>query len=589
MVIIYLLLILIATELTGFYLLQSLERYYLSTFSTNLGSQAQFFAGSVSRYLLRDKPDAGNIRSLVADFSSQFGVEVTVLNGSGVVLASSASHLAPSPVEKRLVQDEITRALGGTRGETIRTDPESGERRLYVAVPVLSGPRVTGVVYLSSSLERTYRTLGDIRRYILYSTLLALGVTAVVGYVMARTITGPIREITSRAADMAAGNFEQKIRIRSEDEIGQLGAMFNYLTLKLKETLGEISDEKGRVEAIITYMVDGLLALDKRGLITLVNPAAAAMLGVKREEVMGKDPATVLPAPDLQVLLGEVLRDGQTVSREFTVQTLSPKVLKVDFAPLRGESGNVTGIVIVLHDITEQDKLDRLRREFVANVSHELRTPITTVKSYVETLLDGALEEPGVGRRFLGVVESETNRMARLVTDLLRLSQLDSRQATWDFEPVDLRATIEDVLSRLEVQAEKKGIRILREWPPELPLAVADRDKIQQVLINLLTNAIEFTPPGGTISVALGESGGRVRTAIRDTGIGIPKDDLPRIFERFYRVDKARSRELGGTGLGLAIAKEIVGHHGGEIEIRSEFGRGTEVTFTLPIAEEVDS
>lgn len=581
LVLIYLLLILLATELIGFYLLRSLEQYYLSSFSTSLASQAQLTAGFVSRYL-GERQDREALQSLVGDWSRQVGADITIVDAQGAVLGSSRPGLyGPGAV---LNLPEVKQALAGARGEALGKDPQGGERRLHLAVPIRSSGRLAGAVYLSAPLERIYLLLGDIRVILLTASGLALLVTAVAGYMLARTITGPIREITSRAAEMAAGRFDQKIAIRSDDEIGQLAAMFNYLTLRLKDTLDEISAEKSRVEAILRHMTDGLIALDGRDRVLLMNPAAAALTGLDPQQATGKRLDELLPEPDLTGQARQALAEGRTLAAEASLSGPPRRLLHVDAAPLRIAPGRTPGVVLVLRDITEQDRLERMRRDFVANVSHELKTPITTIKSYVETLLDGAAEDPAVTARFLQVVEVEANRMSRLVSDLLQLAQLENENQLLDVGPVDLAAVVAAAVGKLHMQADRKQVRIVQDWPDDLPPALGDPDKIVQVLLNVMTNAIDFTPPGGSVRVSLTQLPEWLEVRVTDTGIGIPAEDLPHLFDRFYRVDKARTRELGGTGLGLSIARQIVRAHGGDIQIESREGCGTVVTFTLPRA-----
>ena len=591
MALMYLLLVLVAMELTGFYLLQSLERYYLGNFSQTLYTQAQIFAGSLQRYM-QGKPDEAGLVALSHEWSSLFGAEVAVLNPDGVVIAAPGER--PEWQGNKLTTDEITRAIAGSRGERIGRDPDTGERRLYMAVPIQGRPAgqaqsvepVAGIVYLSASLESEYRTLADIRRYVLYATGIALLVTAVLGLALARTITDPIQELTSRAARMATGDFDQSIRIRSEDEIGQLGHTFNFMTQRLRETLGEISDEKQKVEAILTHMADGLVALDRQGQVMLLNPAASAMLGLDRTRTLGTSASGWLEELGLTQTMQRVLRLGDTASEQVTLAQDPPRVVRADFAPLRNDKGPSSGVVVVLHDVTQQENLDRMRREFVANVSHELRTPITTVKSYLETLLDGAAADPSILKRFLQVAAGEADRMTRLVADLLRLAQMDSGQTVWHFAPTSLPRLVAHVMGTLAVTADQKQVALERSWPEHLPAVRADRDRMQQVLTNILTNAINYTPEGGRVLVTIAVAGGFLEVRVKDTGQGIPAADLPRIFERFYRVDKARSREMGGTGLGLSIAREIVSAHRGQIHLASEVGKGTEVRFTVPVARE---
>jgi len=580
MVLIYLLLILLAMELIGVYLLQSLEKYYVNSFTESIEDQAHLLAGLVEAYLT-DEPAVARLDDFVEQFAGQKGSDVLILDHRGVVLSSSR---AGEFTGKRLAQPEISRAVSGTAAREIRADPDTGVRRLYYAAPVGSeGGAVSGVVYIIASMEEdVYRTLADIKGILFWATAVALVVTGALGFAVARTITGPIVEVTARAAEVAAGDFDQKIEVRSSDEIGRLAAMFNHLTTRLRETLGEMSREKNKVEAILEHMADGILALDAQGRIMLTNPAAAEMLGISEEQAVSRRPDEVnaglrLDEPIRGTLSGiEGLTKRVTLSKPY-------RVITAHFAPFVNEAGDVNGLVIVLHDVTEQERLDQMRKEFVANVSHELRTPLATIKSYTETLLDGALREPDVARRFLGVVASETDRMVRLVSDLLQLSQISYRRAMWDVKPVSVGDVVRSALSKLAVQIERKGLDVEVRCPLDLPDVMANRDRVEQVLINVISNAVEFTPEGGRISVGAEVRDRRIAVTVEDSGVGIPEEDLPRVFERFYRVDKARSRELGGTGLGLSIAKEIVEAHGGTIGVESEPDVGTRVTFTLPV------
>lgn len=577
---IFLLLILLAMELIGVYLLGSLEDYYLTSFSETLSSRAEI----IGQWLGRDMERRDEMQKAVDELGREPGVEVMVLDPDGVVLVSSQQE--DPLVNKRFdLQEDLAAALSGSPAETVRIDPATGQRRLNLALPITSEGEVVGAIFLNATLEGIYDTLNEIRTILFSATALALVVTAVMGLVLSRTITGPIREITLGAGEMAGGKFDQELRIRSRDEIGQLASMFNHLARRLKDTLAEISSEKSKVEAIINYMADGLVALDPKGNIMLINPAAANIFQVKPEEVIGRPPGEVLdgfeelPAPDQ-------LGGSQAVTSQIVLEE-AQRVLRAHFAPIMDESKHVTGMVIVLQDITEQERLASLRKEFVANVSHELRTPLTTIKSYIETLLDGAREDAELAQKFLTVVDSETNRLVRLVTDLLQLSRLDYERARWKPDYFSMKDLVEEVRIKLAAPTEKKNHRLYIEAPDDLPPVYGDRDKIQQVLINLLGNAVEYTPPGGQILLSLSTSNGgeSVAVTIKDNGIGIPAEDLPRVFERFYRVDKGRSRDLGGTGLGLSIAKEIVESHGGTIDIRSRLEEGTEVCFTLPVTE----
>lgn len=574
LVLVYLLLIVVAMELAGLYLLQELERTYISKVQDDLDQSAQLLVGQLSNFMLEDLLDPAAVRQYMARWPG----DVLVLDANGVVVGATTRHPGHDKLlGQKFANDDLSPAIVGS--VTKRTGQEDGQRMAFEAVPITSSGNVIGVVYLKASLEEAYARLGDMRDILMVATGFAMASTVVLGVLLARTITGPIREVTRRAAQIAGGDFDQTIRVRSSDEIGQLGEMFNRMTGRLRDTLGEIQDEKSKVEAILSHMADGLVALNSAGEIIKLNPVGERMFQTPEAEAIGRLPQHIWPEPDLADGLAEAQKQHSSVMRVIHTGSL---VLQAHITPLKGDGGQPAGTVIVFHDITELEKLEKLRREFVANVSHELKTPLTTVKSYVETLLDGAADDPEVRNRFLHVVESESDRMARLVRDLLRLTQMDEGTARWEIRPQNVADLIGETAARLSVQASAKGVSVSWRVDPDTPQGLYDYDKLQQVLLNLMVNAIQYTQSGGAVLVTASRADEMIRVAVTDTGIGIPPEDLPRIFERFYRVDKARSRMLGGTGLGLSIAKQIVELSGGKIGITSQPGRGTEVAFTVP-------
>ncbi|MBE3590991.1 MAG: PAS domain-containing protein [Firmicutes bacterium] len=584
------LLALAAMQLVGTFLLRSLEDYYLRQARHDLQVTAGMAASVVLHDLADNPPNLEAVRDFVQTYAgdpespTRTGSQLVVVDRDDVVLAASSVDVQPN---QRFPAPEVTDgALQGVVRERSYADPR-GRRHITVAVPISERGQIYGAVYLDASLENVYATLADVRRILMSATLLAVAVLVVLGVLLARTITGPIHELTRRAEELAAGHFDRQITVRSGDEVGRLAAMFNHLSQRLKETLAEISAEKQRAEAILTYMADGILAVDRHGLVTLINPAATRILRVRAGDALGRPLGAIWPDPKVAEALAESLA-GETAAVQTTAGGAgeTQRTLQGQLAPLKAEDGGVEGVVIVVRDVTEQEQIELLRKEFVANVSHELKTPITTIKSYVETLIDGALDDPATARSFLGTVVAEVDRMTRMINDLLQLSRMEHERRFWDRRPLDVAALAEDVCQKLRRRTRRKNLRLACESEGEIPPALADRDKIEQLLTNLITNAIDFTPEGGRITVRTRADGGDVVVSVSDTGVGIPPEDLPRVFERFYRVDKARSREFGGTGLGLSIAKEIVEGHGGTIRIESELGSGTTVWFTLPIVGE---
>jgi two-component system sensor histidine kinase VicK len=573
---IYILLILLAMEVVGAYLVQSLEKYHVDSLTQNLDNQAQLISGFTERYFY-PIPRRQEIENLIQGFINPDVSYIVILDESGSVIFSTDE--TRYVVGTRLWTPEITQATFGSENSDIRQDAQTKERHMYLAHPVKSNGKVVGIIYLIASMEKIYDTLGNIKALVAMATVLALGITGFLGYALSKTITGPIQEVTRKAALMAQGDFDQKIPVKSNDEIGKLTDMFNFLTTQLKDTLEQISDEKGKMEAILTNMADGVIALNSQGEVIHINPAAAKMLSLD-DDYVGKNLASELEKL-FKISSEDFLNEDSGIKE--TIIKSGDAILKAVIAPLRREA-RVIGLILVLQDITKENRLENMRKEFVANVSHELRTPLATIKSYAETLLDGALEEPDIARQFTSVVNNEADRMTRLVNDLLELSRLDNKETRWDKRPLKISRVLTDVVSKMKVNATKKNqqleLHMINE--EEFPETFADRDKMEQVFQNILSNAIKYTPEGGKIRVSMDVDEDKLRIIFADSGIGIHEKDLSRIFERFYRVDKTRSREMGGTGLGLSIAKEIVEAHGGKISIESRQGEGTRVSVMLP-------
>jgi signal transduction histidine kinase len=498
--------------------------------------------------------------------------------------------------------------------------------------------------------------LASFNRIIMTSIWIGFAIAFVLGYFFSKTITAPIGTLMNKAVNIAAGDFDELPEVTSDDEISKLTGAFNNMAVSLKKTLTEISSEKNKIETIINYMTDGIIAYNLKGEVIHSNPAARRMLRdggnadagntaepadtaaepaanpannpgspvvpaanagvpstntgvpvantVKTAAVPARDPNVAGDTADPvagaatsafdnycrklynEYSINDVLYLEAYNTKEYDL-TIGKRMLKVYFAVFTGENNKAEGVIAVLHDVTEQQRLENMRKDFVANVSHELRTPLTSIKSYAETLMDGGVDDPEDVSRLLGVINSEAHRMTRLVKDLLQLSRMDNQQLPWNMEEISFVQLVKDTVDKMEMEALSKR-QLLRSYVlGDVPNIQADYGRLEQVVINILSNAIKYTPEGGAITVYIGRTSNEVYFKAVDTGIGIPENDLPRIFERFYRVDKARSREMGGTGLGMAIAKEIVEAHSGSITLESELGKGTEVTVKLPIRRQM--
>ncbi|GBF32684.1 phosphate regulon sensor protein PhoR [Desulfocucumis palustris] len=411
--------------------------------------------------------------------------------------------------------------------------------------------------------------------------LLSLPFAVLLAWIMLKRVIFPLNLIAEAAQEMARGNLEKEIKIYTNDEIGDLARSINLLASRLKHTVEDITDEKNRMHAILNSMADGVVAVDSAGRVLLVNPVVERALGISGQASRGKEIVEVVRHYDFEKYLKEALVNQLDLRREIQVLTPDPKIYSVHFTPLKGSDRG--GVVALFRDVTEKRQLEQLRNEFIANVSHELRTPMTSIKGFLETLLDGALDDRDAAEHFLKIMSAETERLTRLIDDLFALSNIENRKVLPKKEPILLEDVVEKVVSILGQSASDKDIELTTSMAEDLPRVMADEDMITRVIINLLDNAIKYTHTGGRISVEAGRDGERIFVRVTDTGIGIPEESLSRVFERLYRVDRARSRECGGTGLGLAIVKHILEVHGGSIEVTSSLGRGSTFTAYLPL------
>lgn len=402
------------------------------------------------------------------------------------------------------------------------------------------------------------------------------------GYILSRRIAGPLNEITDMFRRMAQGEQGRRVQTHTRDEIAELGASFNRMADELETKMTNLSEEKNRLSAILTSMTEGVMVLDRHGTILLVNAAFGEMFQLHNRQVVGRSSLEVLRHYALIEMVKVVLDTLNSQSRELGLQLDQERYFHVQASIVPNDKTQGVCAVLVFHDITEIKRLERVRKDFVANVSHELRTPLTSIKGYIEALLDGAKDDPERCLEFLRILQKHADRLNNIISDLLTLSQIESGQYIWKREPVKVADVVERAMAVLRPLAQKKQHQISVEIPEGLPAVIGDGEKLAQVMINLLDNAIKYTPDSGRIVIEAKPSADKIRISVADTGIGIPGKDLSRIFERFYRVDRARSRELGGTGLGLSIVKHIVEAHGGKVSVESEPGKGSRFTVSLP-------
>jgi two-component system sensor histidine kinase VicK len=589
LIIMYVLLILFAMQLIGLYFMKTMESSFRDNFSKTLDDQAQLFSQYVERYLtptddqtVEGKKRDADLSSYIGSWNKVINADIQVIDANGIVLASSQPN-AENIVGQKNTQPVVSRALQNiteSDNDGILVDVD-GKRKKFIARPIGSGGKVIGAVYIVASMEDTFATIKRIKQIFWSGTIIALALTALLGVILSHTITSPIKEITKQVTYIAAGSFDHQLEVRGQDEIGQLSHAFNGMTDRLKEALSLNEEERDKLASILSNMSDGVIATDNEGRVIVINQRAKQMLQLD-DQIEGTQLAQILGISK-EMTLPRLIGETNTNLIDVSFPNREDLNVRVTFTPIQRREKGITGTIVVLQDVTEQEQLEQARREFVANVSHELRTPLTTIKSYLEALEDGALEEPQLAQRFVGVTRNETERMIRLVTDLLHLSRLDSKEAMLAKEWITVSDMLEEVADRFAFQLLQRNTEIFIVVEQDLPRILIDRDKIDQVLDNLISNAIKYTGDEGRIELGARKNAlNELEIFVQDNGIGIPQKDLSRIFERFYRVDKGRSRNMGGTGLGLSIAQEIIRAHGGDILLESEYNIGTRVTFTIP-------
>jgi len=573
LVLILVLLILLVMAAVGIFLINSVTSSNIDEFKSQMTTVfTTDFIVTLQNANSGGDMAAQNVRDVLSAYSSALGIDAYrdfyILDGeTGDFLAGSNEALG-SGLERT---PNIISAMEGRVGDSINVV----DRCFDVAIPI-SGDRAL-IVYVKDSKQELNELTWILLAITVQAMMFGLVVAILLSIILSKTITTPIEDLTRGAQAIAAGDFDYELKEHSNDEIGTLTRTFNEMAGILKGTLEEIEGERDKLNTLFLHMADGVIAFMRDGKLLQINPAAQEMLNIEDAKGLGfSDIFDGIKLPDEEVdkNKGFIEVDYEQNGRN----------LKIFFAPF-GISDSERGVMAVIRDITEETKLDELRREFVANVSHELRTPLTNIKSYVETIIDDGRDLPDETReQFLEIILNESNRMTRIVKDLLTLSKIDYGKAELSLSEVSVKSLLTGAYNAILIDARNHGHTLRLEVEEDLPMVKVDRTRMEQVVVNILGNAVKYTPNGGNIVLSARRyDDKKIEICVEDNGIGIPESDMPRIFERFYRVDKARSREFGGTGLGLAIAREIVQQHNGEIEIESVFGSGTKVMIILPI------
>lgn len=544
------------------YLTLFVKNYYISRLKKELFTQAE---------LMRDLMPSSrtNLDAFCKEYRMKTGARITIIDGRGNVLGDSDE--ASSRMENHLDRPEIREAMFSGRGSSIRFSNTLKKEFIYVAISLDSPDQSKTFLRLSLPLDRVREEIDRIRIPVIVSTILILLIISSIWFYQSRRLRREVREIIEFSDRVASGDFDQRLYIEGDSELSRLASHIAHMAKELKAKLTEVNREKQTIELILKNMTEGLLIIDDRGSVLLINDALMRVLGIKfTERVMTA--VEILRDAELLNMIDESIKRHETISGEIPFRD---RHLMVIASPVE-LSDQRKATIVTFHDITNLKRLEQIRKDFVANVAHEIKTPITAIKGFAETLLDGAIEDRENARKFLDIIKRHSERLNSLVNDLLTLSSIEQGEIRLEIAEIDLSELIDSLLALMEGKARMKGLYLKKTLPEDMPPVRADRDRLFQILLNLIDNGIKFTDSGGVVAGAEKRED-KIIIFVEDTGCGIEKKHLSRLGERFYRVDRARSRELGGTGLGLAIVKHLVKAHGWDMEIESTPGRGTKV------------
>ena len=573
MVMIMVILILALMLTTGAFLMSGVGNFYVSQFYEQMEETfTPEFIVQLQRLSEEDNAPAQMKALLMAQ--AGLGIDITgrnvyILDQTGSVLDSSNQKTSVAMTQN------ILSAMNGEVGQSSAIT--NNYMDLAVPVDAASG---SYIAYIRDNRATVDALTSELLSIILRALVLGLVICVILSFLLSQILITPIRALTIGTKRVAAGDYTGRVTVDSRDEIGDLTQNFNHMAKVLQDTIAEAENERNKLSTLFLHMTDGVVAFNAAGSVIHYNPAATQMLAQNLSDQTTFDEIFSKEA-ELDTLL--TLRRPQYIE---TQKTVGDRELELFMAPFSSDHTQ-GGVLVVIHDVTEQRRSEQLKREFVANVSHELRTPLTNIKSYAETIVDTGDElPPELRQNFMNVIISEADRMTRIVQDLLTLSRIDYGKMEMNVSRFSFAKAVRSVYEAVALNAESHGHTLTFQCEENMPDVNGDRERIEQVVMNIVSNAIKYTPDGGKIEIRAGRSGKNVYVRVSDNGIGIPEKDLPRLFERFYRVDKARSRESGGTGLGLSIAKEIINQHKGDIRIESVYGEGTDVTITLPAAKD---
>ena len=576
----YLLVSFLGLSVAGVLIYSSERRRFLGQLEENMVSQTQLLSSLFSPALAGGSTSV-DVDSMADQMGRRIQGRITIIARDGKVVADSyLSGAQLDTMENHIGRPEIASAMRGGVGTSLRYSHTLSIDMLYVASPILVRGQVAGVARLALSLTELRHRQTVIIYVVLVGLLVAFLFSLLLSYGFARRVTKPLRQMMQIGKRMSRGDFAQRIRVGTKDEIGELGDILNRLSVELSQTIAQITEDKSQLDSILSSMMEGVLAVDAEGRVRLANHALKNMFELDAD-LSGHTHYEVIRNHSLNEFIREVLSSRQEKGREISFAHPSERDIFIQSALVKPHRDAGIFAVFVFHDISQLKKLERVRKDFVANVSHELRTPLTSIKGFVEALQDGAVADAEQSARFLTIISRHVERMNKIISDLLQLSQIESRESEFKVEPFSAKELVQEVADSVRHTADKRSQSLVVNLPSHDLKALGDRYRIGQALTNLVDNAIKYTPDGGRITIEVLDRENSVEFGVSDSGVGIPPTELARIFERFYTIDKGRSREMGGTGLGLSIVKRVVEAHGGEVTVESEPGKGSKFSFVL--------
>jgi len=589
---VFALLLLITLEIVGAVFVRQLETENLRQFKSQVQIPT-YVDNSLAEQLSTNGTVKANaqIKSILSEINNSSVDEVRVVDSKGTIRGTNDVN-DQAIIGQKTTDRNIKNAIYNNRSYTKNTYDTQDNSRYYISIVPLynsnstgNSNQLVGVLYVRANMKSVYNTINSIMVIFASASLIAIALGLVIAIIIARAITRPIEEMKQQTQRIARGDYAGQVRVYSDDELGQLAGAINNLSIRVEEAQESTEAERRRLDSVLAHMSDGVIATDRRGNITIINETASDFMDVTAEKAIGSSILDMLQIRD-DYSLRDLIENQDELTLDFSSNERD-LILNAYFSLIQRESGFISGLVCVLHDVTEQQKIDNDRKQFVSNVSHELRTPLTSLRSYIEALSDGAWKDPEVAPGFLKVTQEETDRMIRMINELLSLSRMDSGTTRVDMELVNINEMFNYVLNRFDMILKKddnpaKYYTIKREFTKRDLWVEIDTDKFTQVLDNIMNNAIKYSPDGGVVTCRLLETHNQVIISINDQGLGIPRADLNHVFDRFFRVDKARSRAQGGTGLGLAISKEVVQMLGGRIWVDSVEGQGSTFYISLP-------